>query len=174
MIRTPKSGLMFLLFLIGAVPRLIGGTPGQGLEIRIEGFTRAHRSVIFDVLVANRGSRSVYLRAVDKRGKELGGIGIEQYREPRGWAGFEGRWVDGPPANEIVRLHPGEELASRIWIPDPFVEILKSPPREIPVVGKHRATVWYYASNGAARNAKDGYQAVSEPIDVPRGNGRGQ
>jgi hypothetical protein len=158
---------LFVAYLMILVPGGASEAASQALEVRIEGFTRAHGSVIFNVRIANRGERTVYLKAVDKEGKELAGVGIEQHREPDGWAAFTGRWIDSRPAKAIVALRPGQEVTTRVWIPDPFVEILKSPPRSLPVVGKHRATVWYYSSRKGARTSRDGHQTSSEPIEVP-------
>jgi len=141
------------------------GSGANGPALLIDNVARDKSWVVVQVRVCNGTKRPVFLARSEPPGPLLlPALTIEQWRNDR-WIIVSDR--GDLPTRSILRLAPGMCVQQDIHLKD-FERIFDKGVEPVVIQGKHRASLWYFASRKAARdpvkNAKD---AFSEPFVIP-------
>jgi hypothetical protein len=162
--------LFFALLVFGtALPR------GQDarLEVRIENVRRSEGQVAFSVVIRNSGSEPLFIEEGSPKGsRDLYAVTIEHATDSKHWE-FVGPYRDDKPVG-VFRLSPGEHADIRIALPDPYPKIYETPMRKIPLLGRFRASIRYFATEGdwnefTTKHRRQGAVEVTSPaITIPQ------
>lgn len=160
-----------LVFAFLAATALASGANEQ-LEISIQKVDRSAGEVSFHIVIRNSGVEPLFLEASTKGTRELHAVSIEKARGANHWKYLAPH--RDLPADHVFPLLPHQQMEARITLADPYPDYTG---RDVPIVGRFRATVRYFRSREAWENRmklplQHIEEAESVPVTVPRGAGQ--